>query len=263
MFARWGDLVYRAPLHRHRGDGGGLLALGAYGSGVGSHLSQSGWDDPGSESVAAAKLADGTFGRDTNGDVVAMYTAPEGKTVDDPAFAAQVSDSLQRLLQEHPDQVAKVNGSYFQLPNTPRLPAMATAERTHAIASIALKGDDDTAITNNFREIKDAFAIDGVEVQLAGMQPVASAINDTMANDLHRMEIIAIPAVAVLLFFVFGGVIAAALPLVVGGLTILGANGIVRVITHSPTSTRSSNPCVVDRSGSGDRLRAVHRQPVP
>ncbi|NKS35801.1 MMPL family transporter [Rhodococcus hoagii] len=232
MFARWGDLVYRARFTVIAVMVAGLLALGAYGSGVGSHLSQSGWDDPGSESVAAAKLADGTFGRDTNGDVVAMYTAPEGKTVDDPAFAAQVSDSLQRLLQEHPDQVAKVNGSYFQLPNTPRLPAMATADRTHAIASIALKGDDDTAITNNFREIKDAFAIDGVEVQLAGMQPVASAINDTMANDLHRMEIIAIPAVAVLLFFVFGGVIAAALPLVVGGLTILGANGIVRVITH-------------------------------
>ncbi len=103
MFARWGDLVYRARFTVIAVMVAGLLALGAYGSGVGSHLSQSGWDDPGSESVAAAKLADGTFGRDTNGDVVAMYTAPEGKTVDDPAFAAQVSDSLQRLLQEHPD----------------------------------------------------------------------------------------------------------------------------------------------------------------
>lgn len=29
-----------------------------------------------------------------------------------------------------------------------------------------------------------------------------------------------------------GGVVAAALPLIVGGLTMLGANGIVRVFTH-------------------------------
>ncbi|MGF7120297.1 MULTISPECIES: MMPL family transporter [unclassified Rhodococcus (in: high G+C Gram-positive bacteria)] len=232
MFARWGDLVYRARFTVIAVMVAGLLALGAYGSGLGDHLSQSGWDDPGSESVAAAKLADGTFGRDTNGDVVAMYTAPEGKTVDDPEFTAKVTDSLQRLVQEHPDEVAKFNGSYFTLPNTPRLPALATEDRSHAIVSVALKGDNDTAITNNFREVRDAFDIDGVEVQLAGMQPVASAINDTMANDLKRMELIAIPAVGVLLFFVFGGVIAAALPLIVGGLTILSANGIVRVFTH-------------------------------
>ncbi len=232
MFARWGDLVYRARFTVIAVMVAGLLALGAYGSGLGPHLSQSGWDDPGSESVAAAKLADGTFGRDTAGDVVAMYTAPDGKTVDDPAFAAKVSESLQRVLAEHPDEVAKVNASYFAVPNTPRVASLADKDKTHAIASIALKGDNDTAITNNFREVRDAFDIDGVEVQLAGMQPVASAINDTMANDLKRMELIAIPAVAVLLFFVFGGVVAAALPLIVGGLTILGANGIVRLFTH-------------------------------
>ncbi|MDH6677218.1 putative membrane protein YdfJ with MMPL/SSD domain [Rhodococcus sp. LBL1] len=232
MFARWGDLVYRARFTVIAVMVAGLLALGAYGSGLGPHLSQSGWDDPGSESVQAAKLADATFGRDAASDVVAMYTAPAGKTVDDPQFSAKVSDSLQRVLAEHPDEVAKVNASYFAVPNTPRVASLADKDKTHAIASIALKGDNDTAITNNFREVRDAFQIDGVEVQLAGMQPVASAINDTMANDLKRMELIAIPAVGVLLFFVFGGVIAAALPLIVGGLTIVGANGIVRVFTH-------------------------------
>ncbi|MGO4205048.1 RND transporter, partial [Rhodococcus sp. TAF43] len=104
MFARWGDLVYRARFTVIAVMVAGLLALGAYGSGLGAHLSQSGLDDPGSESVAAARLADGTFGRDATGDVVAMYTAPEGKTVDDPEFTAKVTDSLQRLVQEHPDE---------------------------------------------------------------------------------------------------------------------------------------------------------------
>jgi len=40
----------------------------------------------------------------------------------------------------------------------------------------------------------------------------------------------AIPLVAVLLFFVFGGVVAASLPAIIGGLSILGALGIMRLV---------------------------------
>jgi RND superfamily putative drug exporter len=36
------------------------------------------------------------------------------------------------------------------------------------------------------------------------------------------MEVLALPLVAVVLFFVFGGVVAASLPVIVGGLSIIG-----------------------------------------
>ena len=42
----------------------------------------------------------------------------------------------------------------------------------------------------------------------------------------------AIPLVAVVLFFVFGGVIAASLPAIIGGLTIAGALGIMRLVAE-------------------------------
>ena len=42
----------------------------------------------------------------------------------------------------------------------------------------------------------------------------------------------AIPLVAVVLFFVFGGVVAAALPAIIGGLTIAGALGIMRLVAE-------------------------------
>ena len=87
-------------------------------------------------------------------------------------------------------------------------------------------------MSNNFRDVESQFYIDGVDVQLAGLQPVANSLNDTMANDIKRREMLAIPAVGVLLFFVFGGVVAAALPLIVGGLTVIGANGIIRLFTN-------------------------------
>ncbi|SNT03358.1 MMPL family transporter [Rhodococcoides kyotonense] len=232
MFARWGDLVYRLRFTVIGVMVAGLLGFAAYGLDLNDHLSQSGWDDPGSESVQASKLADDTFGRDKQGDVIVLYTAPEGKTVDDPEFDAKVTDSLNSLVAEHPDQIEKINGTYFKADGVVSVAALATADKTHAIASIAMLGDNDTELTNNFQQVKDAFYIDGVDVQVTGLQAVAGALQSTMAGDIHRMELLAIPAVAVLLFFIFGGVVAAALPLIVGGLTVVGANGIVKVFTH-------------------------------
>lgn len=228
MFATWGSIVYRLRFTVIGVMVGLMLALGAYGLGLDKNLSQSGWDDPGSESVAAAKLADGTFGRDTLADVVLLYTAPEGKTVDDPAFAATVTKSLEDVVANNPDQILKLNGSYWST----RVAAMADATKQHAIASVAIAGDNDTEVAANFREVRDKFYVDGVDVQLTGLQPVTGTLNDTMANDIKRMELLAIPAVGVLLFFIFGGVVAAALPLIVGGLTIIAANGVVKLFTE-------------------------------
>ena len=97
--------------------------------------------------------------------------------------------------------------------------------------SIAIAGDNDTESTRNFKAVREAFYIDGVDVELAGLLPVAYGLNDTMAEDVKRLEMLAIPAVGILLFFVFGGIVAASLPLAIGALAVLGAWGIVRVIT--------------------------------
>ncbi|MFF0817969.1 MMPL family transporter [Rhodococcus sp. NPDC003318] len=228
MFATWGSIVYRLRFTVIGVMVAVMLALGAYGLGLEKNLSQSGWDDPGSESVAAAKLADGTFGRDTTADVVLLYTAPEGKTVDDPEFAAKITKNLDDAVANNPDQILKLNGSYWST----KLAQLTDETKQHAIASVAIAGDNDTEVAANFREIRDVFYIDGVDVQLSGLQPVTGTLNDTMANDVHRMELLAIPAVGVLLFFVFGGIVAAALPLIVGGLTIIAANGVVKLFTQ-------------------------------
>src|SRR5574340_1217569 len=154
----------------------GLLALAAYGGSLQDHLSQSGWDDPGSESVAAAQLADHTFGRDTKGDVLALYTAPPGRTVDDPAFAAKVTDNLNTLVRGHSDKILKINGAYWPTEHAPSAAALADVSRQHAIASIAIAGANDTEIAANFRDVKNEFLIDGVNVQLAGLQPITGAL---------------------------------------------------------------------------------------
>ena len=232
MFVRWGKFVHRLRYTVLGVMVAGLSILAAYGWDLTDHLSQSGFDDPTSQSAAANNLAEATFGRNTEGDVIVLYTAPEGSTIDDPAFDAAVVGSLDSLVADHPDRIAKINASYFRTAEAPVLAALGTTDKQHAIASIAIVGTDDTELTENFQAVQSAFYIDGVDVQVAGQQAVAAALQSTMTDDIHRMEILAIPAVAVLLFFVFGGVVAAALPLIVGALTVVGANGIVKLFTH-------------------------------
>ncbi|MFC4374038.1 MMPL family transporter [Nocardia halotolerans] len=233
MFTRWGDLVYRFRFAVIAVVGAAMLALGAYGTGLGDRLTQSGWFDPGSESVQGAEIADEAFGRDHMADVIVMYNAPEGKTIDDPEFQQKIVDNLSTAVAEHPDHIDKINGTYWKVGDAPAVPSVfGSKDKKHAFASIAIVGDNDTVIMTNYRAVQDAFYIPGVDVEVSGLQPLAVTLTDTMDHDSKRMEMLAFPAVAVLLFFIFGGIVAAALPLIIGGLTIIGATGLVMGLTN-------------------------------
>ncbi|MFI6169604.1 MMPL family transporter [Nocardia sp. NPDC051052] len=251
MFARWGDFVYRFRFLVIGVVGAALLALGGYGSDLSHHLASGGLDDPTSESAKAARLSDQAFARDHRADVLVLYTAPEGVSLDDPAFSAQIVDNLNSLQRQHPDEIDKVNGSYWKTETGQQQPsAFGRADLNRAFASIAIKGNTDTEMVNNFRKVKDAFYIPGVDVQVAGLQPVAGTLTSSLDEDIHLMEMVAFPVVAVLLFFIFGGLVAAALPLIVGGLTVIGANGIIRAFTEF-TDVNSFVSGVVSMIGVG------------
>src|SRR5581483_1158571 len=141
-------------------------------------------------------------------------------------------DQLDKFKKDHPDQVLGWVG-YLAAPNStdPVVRGMATEDKKHTFVSIPLKGDSDDSILNNYKAIAPALQkLDGGKVELAGLEPVANGLTGTIETDQRRMEVLALPLVAVVLFLVFGGVIAACLPAIVGGLAIAGALGIMRFI---------------------------------
>ncbi|WP_330255562.1 MMPL family transporter [Nocardia sp. NBC_00565] len=230
---RWGQFIHR---HRYLVLGiaiVGVLLSGWYGRDLADKLTQEGWFDESSESVTASKIADATFGRDTDSDIILLYTAPAGTTVDDPSLRAAVTSMLKQLLAEHPDRILKID-SYWDSP----FAAQATdASHTHAFASVGLRGEGTTTV-ENYAAIKAELGAGragggpgGTTVQLAGLQPIVEGINQGMQDDIRRAEIIALPIVAILLYFVFGGVIGALLPVLIGGMTVLGTQGTIRVLT--------------------------------
>ncbi|MCU1646186.1 MAG: Trehalose monomycolate exporter MmpL3, partial [Nocardia sp.] len=249
MFTRWGDLVYKLRYTVLGVVVAALLGLGAFGLGVEDHLSSSGWFDPNSQSTQAAVLKDSVYSRDHNSDVVLLYTAPDGKTVDDSAWNQKIIDSLNALPKTYPE-IAKVNVSPWKTDTGQQLAQAVSADRKHAFATVALNGNNDTEMLQAYGAVKNAFSIPDVTVEVGGLQPVAYTLNSTIASDVKRMEMLALPAVAILLFFIFGGVVAAALPLIIGGLTIIAANGMIMALTKY-TDVNSFVSAVVSMIGLG------------
>ncbi len=230
MFAWWGRTVYR---YRYIVIGV-MVALclggGVFGMSLGKHVTQSGYYDDGSESVKASITSDKAYGRDRAGHVVAIFKAPDGKTVEDPAWSKKVTDELNQVVQDHPNQIMGWAG-YLRAPDatSPIIQGMVTQDKKYTFVSIPLKGDDDDTILNNYKDIAPALQkLDGGTVQLAGVEPIANALTGTIASDQKYLEYIGLPVVTVVLFLVFGGAVAAGLPVIVGGLTIAGSLGIMR-----------------------------------
>ncbi|MBA4021892.1 MAG: RND transporter [Gordonia sp.] len=250
MFGAIGNFVYRLRFVVIGVMVALMAALGLYGLDLNKHLSQSGWFDPGSESVAGSQLADEVLGRDHKSDVIMLVTPPAGTKVDDPAFGAKVETVVEDLINQHGDIVNRTDPGIidpfkaaendFDKATQDQIRArLFDQSREHAFVSIGIKGADDTTILNNYKivepffdDLSEKYDLPGTQFQMAGLQPVAGAMSAGMDEDIKRAEIIALPLVAIMLFFIFGGVIAACLPVVIGGLTIAGSLGIMKILAQ-------------------------------
>ena len=76
-----------------------------------------------------------------------------------------------------------------------------------------------------------AYDRDGVTVRSGGVAMVNVQITEQSQRDLLLMESLAIPLSFLVLVWVFGGLLAAAVPVAVGGMAILGALAVLRVTT--------------------------------
>ncbi|MDO5511249.1 MMPL family transporter [Corynebacterium sp.] len=227
MFEKWGHFSYR---HRRLVP---LIVIAAilavyaiFGTQLGNRMSQEGWDDPGSSSTAAAHIEQDVFGRDNSGDVILLFESADGRPLNDPATFGALASHLESLQEQYPDEIMHVT-SYFDTRNA----QLINEDGTRAFAAIGLRGDGEQTL-RDFRAIEDSLVDDSLpaEIRVAGATAVADSLDDGMAGDIVRAEVIALPVVAVLLLFVFGSAVAALMPLIVGILSIAGSLGVLSVL---------------------------------
>ena len=221
MSAGWGSWV----AHRRRRvlavALAAVVASGAWGVGVFDQLTEGGYHDPGSESTRAAAAVQAALGPQ-GGDLVVIYTPETVRTVDDEQLAREVVSRLEALPRTSVTSVT----SYWQA----RAPQLATADRSSAVAVLTLAGDDDAAKLAAYREVASRLTTPGVRTQVAGAAVLQDATSTRSSSDLARAELVSLPIVLVLLLLIFGSLVAASLPVVVGGCAVLGALGVLHAI---------------------------------
>jgi RND superfamily putative drug exporter len=206
---------------------GVLFALaGAIGGGVADHLTSGGFEDPASESERADEALAERF--DTGVPNLVLLVTAENSDVDDPGVAAAGQALTDELAAE--DGVDDVV-SYWSEGNAPPL-RNDDGRRALVVARIEGNRDqvDDRVAELGPRYERSASNGGVVDVELGGFAQFAHEVGDTIEEDLTRAEMIALPITLVLLIVVFGSVVAASLPLVVGVMSIVGAFLVLRVL---------------------------------
>ncbi|WP_439678930.1 MMPL family transporter [Embleya sp. MST-111070] len=215
MFERIAELTVRRPKLVLVVAGLLVVLMGVLGAGAfGKLLSGGGFDDSASESTRAKQVIDKKFGGETN--LVLLVRAPDGG-VDGPA-ARQGGQSLVTDLkkEKHLDNVI----SYWDA----GIPELRSKNGRQAMVLAHVKGDDSER-AENVKGILEHYTGrygPGLTVQAGGATAVGDELSEQVVKDLVLAEVIAVPLTLLLLLVVFGSVVAALLPLVIGTVAVVG-----------------------------------------
>ena len=199
-----------------------VFAAGAGGAGAFGAFEDEGFEDPGSESYRASRFLEEEIGTD-DPEMVLVVDATGGADVDVPAVATAGTE-LTAALAGEPEVASAI--SYWSLDGAPEL---RSTDGTSALVVVDVDGDDETV-----GELSDRYAgaRGPVTVGVGGEEAIDTAIEEQLGSDLARAESLAIPATLLLLVLVFGGVVAASLPLAMALVSVTGTLLALFAVAH-------------------------------
>jgi RND superfamily putative drug exporter len=202
-----------------------MVACGIFGIPVAKSLSAGGFQDPTSESTRATQLLVDKFGQ---GDMELVISVTDPNGAQSPTARAVATDII-TALQESPG-VAQLTSAWTSPPSA--APALVSKDGKTGLIVAGLTGGE-TGAQKHAKELTGRLVHDrdGVTVRAGGEAMIYVQINAQTEKDLLAMESIAIPLSFLALVWVFGGVLAAALPLAIGGFAILGSMAVLRAVT--------------------------------
>ena len=203
----------------------GLLALvffllaGAVGGGVADRLDPYGADDPNTETVHARERL-----QDAGLRVPAVIAVVEDAPVAQPATKQRI-EALENQVRERSD-VASVTGYYDT-----RSAAFVSNDGQSTYFAVALKATEDKELQDVGGEIADELsAKPGVVV--GGFAVAQEQVNKQVEEDLKKAEMLAFPLLFLLSLLFFRSLVASVLPLMIGGLAIVGTFLILRLASE-------------------------------
>ena len=201
------------------------MVTAVFGVPIINHLSAGGFQDPNSESARSARLLSEKFDQ-SDQQLLITLTDPTGATsARASAAGAEIAGKLQASRN-----VLSVSSPWTSPPAGAA--ELLSRDGTTGLIVATLSGGEDNAPGYAGALVDGVVGDrDGMEIRAGGIAMIYQQINAQTARDLIRMESIAIPLSFLVLVWVYGGLLAASLPLVVGLMAVLGAMAVLRLIT--------------------------------
>lgn len=201
-----------------------LVLLGisvVLGGSVSDKLGTGGNTDPAAESSQAEEFLDQHFGTTSN---LVIQLLPREGTVEAPDVAP-VRDQVLRLIAAEPK--AKVTRAF----GDEGAGDLRSRDGRSGLILVHVGGTADEAADTAKRIIAKLPSDPNITVRAGGSLGVQQEIRDKVKHDLKTSESIAVPISLAVLVIVFGGLIAAALPVVVGVVSIVSTLSVLLLMT--------------------------------
>ena len=224
MLDRIARLAVRAPRRVLIATGILFLAAAVFGAPVAGHLKSGGFTDPNSASIRADDFLEQHF---DSGELnlVIQVESPGGA---DSAAARTTGAAVVSDLRARPD-VSQIT-SYWTVPAAAAA-GLRSQDGHSGLVLARIAGDDDAATAAAKAVDAEIGGTHGGEtVKVGGAAITNGAVGDQVKKDLAIAEAVTIPLTTIVLFLVFGSVIASLLPLVTGLLAIIGTLAVLRSI---------------------------------
>src|SRR5205823_10454584 len=198
-----------------------VIVAGVAASRLQHQLKVGGFSLPGTEFNTSSKILADDLRISSDRSAVVVFSSPTLR-VTDKTFADPAEASLARLGKL--PFVTKVESFYH-----PGLPPLVSKDNHTTYALVTLKGSENDleSKTPDLRKLAEAPPL---VTHLVGQAAVNYDVEQASAEDLVRVERFTLPIVALLLVLVFGSVVAAAVPLVLGAASVTLALALVYLL---------------------------------
>jgi RND superfamily putative drug exporter len=217
-----------------------VIAAAFFGGNVASKLSQGGFDAPSEQSVHAASVLASEFHNGSDNFIILVH-ATSG-TVDGPGVTA-AGNALTRELAAQP-HMANVM-SYWSLGS---IDILRTSNHQDAVVVGRITGNQDQ-ITREEPIIATALRAHPnatITLQIGGYGAAFHEVDTVVERNLLHAEAIAVPLTLLLLLFVFGSLVSAAMPLIIGAVAVIGTLLELRLLNSvTPVSIYAVNLATV------------------
>jgi uncharacterized membrane protein YdfJ with MMPL/SSD domain len=196
-----------------------FVLAGALGGSVAARLDPYGADDPATETVRAMDRLEAAGLR-----VPAVIAVVEDAPVAAPATRCRV-EALEAEVRDRAD-VASVTGYYDT-----RSPAFVSRDRDSTYFAVALKTTGDKEAQETGADVAEQLSTHP-GVVTGGPAVAQEQVNKQVEKDLQKAEMLAFPLLFLLSLLFFRSLVASLLPLLIGGLAIVGTFLILRVASE-------------------------------